>query len=79
MAEVGDEVGQRGGVLVQRGQILFHGGIEVSRVGLAEAGLGAGEGEVLDGLLHLGGQALAAAAFEFFEQVIALLRPRGGG
>jgi len=54
LAEVGDEVGKRGGILVERSQGFFFGGAELAT---AEASARAGEGELLEGLLHLAGQA----------------------
>ncbi len=69
LAEAGGEVGKRGGVAVERGQRFECAGVEV---GIAEACLGAGDGELLEGLQHLGRQstAPAGAAFEFGAQVI---------
>ncbi len=64
LAEVRSEVGQGGGVAGQRGQGLFRVGAQVA---VAETSLSAGDGELLQGLDHLGRYATAAAraAFEF--------------
>ncbi len=79
-AEKGGKAGKRGGELVDLGQGFFLAGAEGA---VAEACLCAGEGELLEGLQHLGGQAAATstscAALEFGAQFIALPRPLGCG
>src|SRR5207244_4081547 len=77
LAEEGSEVGKGCGRFVETCQVFFHGWVELLAT---EAGLGAGDGERLEGFQHLGGQARAAAgaAFEFGTQLIPLFSPVGG-
>ena len=75
MAEGGGEFGEWGGHSVEGGEGFFFGGAA------PEASLGAGDGEGLQGLEHLAGQAATASgeASQFGELGIALLRPLGRG
>jgi hypothetical protein len=52
VAEKGDEVGERGWELFDLDKGFFLGGAECT---IAEAGLGAGEGEGVQGFEHLSG------------------------
>jgi hypothetical protein len=76
VAEEFGEGGVWGGPLGELGQGFFFLGAEAA-VAAGEAGLGAGDGEGLEGLEQLGGHGAAAAspgaAFDFLKQRVAFL------
>ena len=71
VSEVDGKVGERRGILGDCGQRFFFGGFQLR---IAEASLGTGDGELLQGFQHLTGPP-PSAALEFGPQVIAFLRP----
>lgn len=77
LTQGGGKFGHGGRVTVERGEGFFFSGTEWI---VAEAGSGTGDGEGLQGLLHLARQPAIASgkAFEFGKLGISFLRPLSG-